>query len=329
MRYFQLATCLILLSTCRGEPRTPEHPPAVLSFGAYSTAREVYHNEILPAFARHLRETQHKEVTFEESYQASGALTRAIASGFEADIAALSLAPDVERLIRAGVADPDWQQRLHNGIVTRTLVVFAVRPGNPNSIHRWDDLLQPGLKILMPNIKTSGGAMWNVAAIWGSAILTGHGDPQGFLSRVLQHVIIMDKGARESLVNFEGGVGDVAITYESEAIIAKKNGRLLDYVIPSPTLLIENPVAIMTTNTARHHNQALASAFIDFLGTPFVQQAFERYGFRLATPAPDVPIFSIDDLGGWQHLMQTLFAADGIYDRAQERGRQSQQDTAP
>jgi sulfate/thiosulfate-binding protein len=305
--------------------------PVELTLGAYTTPREAYGKAILPAFTASWKASHDQDVTFQESYQGSGAQARAIKEGFEADVAALSLEPDIQALEDAHLITHDWRTGPSGGVVSRSVVVLAVRPGNPKHIDDWDDLAQPGVDVLTPNVRTSGGAMWNVMAIYGAAV-RGHvtgvaaNDPaaaEAFLGRVLGNVKVMDKGARESMTTFDSGVGDVAITYENEVIAAKQAGKLIEYVVPPSTILIENPVAVVDEYAKKHHTEAIAQAFVDYLQTPDAQQAFGKYGFRTVDPTaqdPDLPavtdLFTVRDLGGWSGVDTSLFAKAAGYDRA-------------
>src|SRR6266542_861843 len=209
-----------LLAACGG-PATATSPdgkdPVKLILGAYTTPREAY-GELIPLFAAQWKEKNGQEVTFEESYLGSGAQARAINEGFEADVAALSLDGDIKKIADAGLITHDWHIPPYKGMVTTSVVAFAVRKGNPRNIHDWADLAQPGLEILTPDPKTSGGAQWNILALFGAAM---RGKVEGvpandekaaidFLKSVLKNVTAFDKGARESITNFETGVGDVA-----------------------------------------------------------------------------------------------------------------------
>lgn len=319
---------------CGGRPvEGPEK--ARLTLGAYTTPREAYSRAILPAFARHWHRRTGQEVEFHESYQGSGAQARAILSGFEADIAALSLEGDIERLVRGGLITHDWRRNRHRGMVSTSLVVFAVRPGNPLGIRDWEDLARPGIRVVIPDPKTSGGAQWNFAALYGAALRgragVGGGDAaaaRDLLRRVLSNVVMMDKGARESITNFERGVGDVAVTYENEVLVARQAGRIYDYVVPPSTILIENPVALVDRHVDRHGVREVAEAFMDFLWTLEAQRAFAGYGLRpveeqarSASPTayPQVAdLWRIDALGGWLRVSLEMFGPGGAYAKAFE-----------
>lgn len=331
---FAIAAAALLAAACGPADAADEaaaKAPRVrtLTLGAYTTPREVYGREIIPAFQKFWKEKTGEDVRFQESYLGSGAQARAIVGGFEADIAALSLEPDLQKLVDAGLVGADWKSGQYGGMVSRSIVVLGVRPGNPKAIRDWDDLRKPGINVLTPSPKTSGGAMWNVAALHG-AVLRGHAGggaaPEAVLGEVLRNVSIMDKGARESMLTFESGVGDVAITYENEALVARQSGKAMDYVIPRSTILIENPVAVVDTYADKHGNRDVAEAFVAFLTTPEVQRMYARYGLRAvdeavaAETAAQYPrvtdLFTIRDLGGWPRLTAALFDPGASFDRA-------------
>lgn len=312
-----------------GDART-----ATLTLAAYTTPREAY-AEIIREFRRDYRARTGVEVTFRESYQASGAQARAVIGGFDADVVALSLEQDVEKVREAGLITHDYRTvGQYGGMVTESLVVLAVRPGNPKGIRDWADLTRDGVEVLTPNVRTSGGAMWNVAAIWG-AVKRGHTPvasddtaATGFLRDVLRHVRIMDRSGRDSMITFERGVGDVAITYENEVLLGRTKGQRYEYVIPSSTIRIENPVALVDRNVQRHGNRAIAEAFITFLTSETAQRIFARNGYRpvnqaVATAtASQFPrgqdTFTVRDVGNWSGLDTVLFREGAAYDRASE-----------
>ncbi len=330
--------CLLALLGSASIDAASEGMHRTLTLGAYTTPREVYSKAIIPAFQQYWKRKTGEDVRFQESYLGSGAQARAIVGGFEADVAALSLEADIDSIVRAGLIQRDWRQGDTQGMVTRSIVVIAVRAGNPKKVRDWDDLRQPGLDILTPNVRTSGGAKWNVCALYGAALRGGASAPkldataaETLLSDVLRRVTVMDKGARESMINFEKGVGDVAITYENEVLVGRQSGQDYDYVVPHSTILIENPAAVVETYADKHGNRDLAEAFVAFLTSPEAQRAFADYGLRpvdagvaeeVASRFPDVPdLFSIRDLGGWQQMEKTLFSPSGVYERAMAGAR--------
>lgn len=304
-----------------------------LTVGAYTTPREPYGKAILPAFQRKWQAEKGETLKFEESYLGSGAQARAIVGGFEADVAALSLEADIRKIVNAGLITGDWKATPTKGMVTRSVVVIGVRPGNPKRIKDWPDLAGPGVKVLTPNVRTSGGAMWNILAIWGAAVRGKAGVKAGdtaaaidLLGKILGNVPIMDKGARESMLTFENGIGDAIITYENEVLVAKKSGKSYDYVVPTSTILIENPVAIVDKYATLHHNTDVAQAFVDYLVSKPAQEAFASFGYRPVDaevekavagqfPAVDT-LFTIDDLGGWTEVGKAIFGPEGIYEKA-------------
>jgi sulfate/thiosulfate transport system substrate-binding protein len=228
-----------------------------------------------------------------------------------------------------GLVKHEWKSTSSHGIVTTSLVVIGVRPGNPRGIRDWADLARPGLKVLTPSPKTSGGAMWNIAAMYGAA-MRAHADSaaaEALLSKVLANVAIMDKGARESMLTFEQGIGDAIITYENEVLTARQAGEQMDYVIPSSTILIENPVAIVDAYAERRGTSEVAEEFVRFLVAPEAQRMFAGYGYRPVNadvaketasrfPATGT-VFTIADLGGWPDVVANLFAPGAAFDRAQ------------
>ena len=300
-----------------------------LTLAAYTTPREAY-AEIIPVFQKYWKDKTGQTVTFEESYQGSGAQSRAVAEGFEADVVALSLEADISRLEKAGLITHDWRSKPFGGMVSTSAVAFAVREGNPKDIHDWADLLQPDLEVLTPNPKTSGGAMWNVLALYGAAkrghvegVTADDAGAQDFLLSVLKNVTVMDKGARESITNFEKGVGDVAITYENEVMVGQQAGQNYQLILPSSTIRIDNPVAVVDTYVDKHGNREVAEAFVDFLFTRQAQEIFAKHGLR--SPDPDVAkateatyppiedIFTIDEFGGWSEATPKFFGDEGIF----------------
>src|SRR5215216_2498325 len=300
-----------------------------LTLAAYSTPREAY-AEIIPLFQAYWKDKTGQTVTVEESYQGSGAQSRAVVEGFEADIVALSLEADITRIEKAGLITHDWRSEPFGGMVSTSVVGFAVREGNPKNIKDWADLTQPYLEIRTPNPKTSGGAMWNILGLYGAA-KRGHVDgyaaddagAQKFLLDVLNNVTVMDKGARESITNFEKGIGDVAITYENEVFVGKQTGQNYELVLPSSTIRIDNPVAVVDTYVDKHGTREVAQAFVDFLFTKQAQEIFAKYGLRSqdeevakATAASYPPIqdlFTIDEFGGWDQATPGFFGDDGIF----------------
>jgi len=313
-----------------GEGSQSSSETVKLTLGAYTTPREAY-QELIPIFQKQWKAKTGQDVVFEESYLGSGAQSRAIVEGFEADIAALSLEADIMRIQNAGLITHDWKSTPYKGMVSTSIVSFAVREGNPKGIRDWSDLAKPGLEILTPNPKTSGGAMWNILALYGAA---RRGFVEGvpkdadaaasdFLLAVLNNVTVMDKGARESITNFEKGIGDVAITYENEVLVGQLSGEAYELVIPRSTILIENPVAVVDAYVDKHGTRQVAEAFVDFLLTREAQEVFARYGLRSVDPEvaqatqdrypPVEDLFTVEYFGGWDAIIPAFFGDQGIY----------------
>jgi sulfate transport system substrate-binding protein len=253
-------------------------------------------------------------VTFNQSFGASGEQSRAVLNGLSADVVAFSLSPDINRLSKAGLVDANWKTAApHGANVSNSVVVLAVRKGNPKHIKTWDDVVKPGVQVITPNPFTSGGARWNIMAAYGAQIKAGKSPKQAedFLRQLFKRVAVQDKSARESLQTFTGGKGDVLIAYENEAIGAQQKGQSLDFVIPDSTLLIETPAAVL--KNSKHPKQA--KAFLDYLFTPASQKAFAAKGYRPVDPAlldakqfPSPPgLFKIADLGGWTDVTTKFF----------------------
>jgi sulfate/thiosulfate transport system substrate-binding protein len=280
-----------------------------LSLIAYTTPQEAY-EEIIPAFRN---SSAGEGVGFKQSYGASGDQARAVEAGLKADVVALSLAPDVDKLVEAGKVAEDWNKDEFDGFVTNSVVTLAVRKGNPKNIRTWDDLLQDGIEVITPNPFTSGGARWNVMAAYGTQLELGKSEQEAkdYLRQLFDKVPVQDKSAREALQTFIGGKGDVLISYENEAITAQQKGEEVDYVNPDQTILIQNPIAV----TSDSKNPAAARAFVVFARGEEGQKIFAEKGYRSVRedlvdettyPAPK-NLFTIDDLGGWSTVNDEFF----------------------
>ena len=341
-----IALVLLLLVACSSAsvpPTSPAQSPTgsaqsaasgkvTLILGAYTTPREAYGN-LIPIFKKLWKDKTGQDVEFQESYLGSGAQSRAIVGGFEADIAALSLEEDIKRIADAGLITHDWKAKGPGGMVSDSIVVLAVRKGNPKGIKDWNDLAAKGLNILTPDPNTSGGAQWNVMAMYGAA---KRGFVQGvakdddqaaynFVKAVFKNVSVLDKGARESITNYEKGVGDVAITYENEVLVGKQSGQDYEYVLPRSTILIENPIAVVDKYVDKHGTRAAAEAFRDFLWTKEAQRVFAQFGLRSVDAEvaaetkgqfPDVQdLFQITYFGGWSTVTTQFFGQTGVYSK--------------
>ena len=310
------ATVLLaaLASGCGGESADAQAGgETTLALVAYSTPREVY-AQLTKDFAA---TGAGAGVSFQESYAASGEQSRAVAAGLPADVVAFSLEPDVTRLVDEGLVDASWSDDEHGGMVSDSVVVFAVRKGNPENVRTWDDLTREGVEVITPNPFTSGGAQWNVMAAYGAQLELGRSEKEAveYLRRLFRNVSVQDKSAREALQTFVGGKGDVLIAYENEAILAQDKGEELDYVVPDETILIENPIAVVGEGGKAEQ----AQAFVDFARSPAAQRVFGEAGYRpiledvLAEfdyPTPP-QLFTIADLGGWGPVREGFFDVEG------------------
>jgi sulfate transport system substrate-binding protein len=280
-----------------------------LTLVAYSTPKEAY-GQLIPAFQKTVAG---KGVSFSQSYGASGEQSRAVAAGLPADIVAFSLAPDISALAQKHLVAQSWNKDKYHGMVTRSVVVFVVRDGNPKKIKTWTDLVKPGVQIVTPNPFTSGGARWNVMAAYGGALRAGKTPKQAlsFLAQMWKHVVAQPASAREGLQTFLAGRGDVFLAYENEAIFAQKHGQPVQFVIPKATILIENPIAI--TSSSQHRQQA--QAFINYLRTKPAQRIFAENGYRPMVKGvmqglnfPVRPqLFTIKYVGGWASVEKKFF----------------------
>lgn len=301
-----------------------------LVIGAYSVAKDAL-QEILPAFREEWKAKTGQDVKFQESYEASGTQARAIAGGFEADVAVLSMEGDIDKVKKAGLIKEDWKAGADGGMVTRSIVVMGTREGNPLRIRDFEDLAKPGVKVLYPNPQTSGGAQWDINAIYGAGLKmseerTGTKDPaaaKAFLASVHDNIESMDKSGRASMAAFEYGVGDVIVTYENELLARIAQGVHYEIVTPSRTIRIENPAAVVDVNADKHGVRKAAEAFVAYLHGQKAQEIFAKHGFRPVLPeveerfAGKFPqpkgLFDIEYLGGWNEVRDKLYSERGIW----------------
>src|SRR5436189_2652420 len=280
-----------------------------LTLVAYSTPKEAY-GQLISAFQK---TPAGQGVSFSQSYGASGEQRRAVAAGLSADLVAFSLAPDITSPVQTHLVAQSWNKGSYHGMVTRSVVVFVVRDGNPKKIRTWTDLVKPGVQIVTPNPFTSGGARWNVMAAYGGALRSGKTPKQAqtYLAQMWKHVVAAPSSAREGLQTFLAGRGDVFLAYENEAVFAQKHGQPVQFVIPKATILIENPIAV--TSTSQHKQQA--RAFVDFLRTKPAQRIFAENGYRPVVKGvaqglsfPVRPqLFTIKYVGGWPKVEEEFF----------------------
>jgi sulfate transport system substrate-binding protein len=284
-----------------------------LSLVAYSTPQTVL-AKIIQAWQQ---TPDGNDVTFSQSYGASTDQARAVGQGLKADVVFLSTGDDVNLLVDDGLVDSKWNRQSYRGIAADTLVVFAVRNGNPKHIKGWADLVKPGVQVVTPNPFSSGSAKWNVLAAYGAQRRLGKTDKQAtaYVQNLFKHVVSQDTSGRNATNTFLAGKGDVLITYESEAFAARQNGQDLQYVIPRQSMLIELPIAVLKNSS----NKDAANEFVRFVKSDTAQNLFGQYGFRpvnkkilagLAEKFPSRPaIFKIDDryIGGWRNADKIWF----------------------
>jgi sulfate transport system substrate-binding protein len=304
---------------------------------SYDPTRELY-SAINPAFAEAWKKKTGQVVTIDQSHGGSGAQARSVADGLEADVVTLALAWDIDALAGKGLVDPGWQKRLPDNAAPYTsTIVFLVRKGNPKGIHDWDDLVKPGVEVITPNPKTSGGARWNYLAAWAHAL----GKPGGteatareFVRQVYLHVPVLDSGARGATTTFvERGIGDVLIGWENEAILAvnKLARGELEIVTPRRSILAEPPVSIVDKVADKHGTRAVAQAYLEFLYTPEGQDIAARNYYRprdakvaarYAAQFPRLELVTVDQVfGGWKKAQATHFADGGVFDQIYAPGK--------
>ena len=277
-----------------------------LAIVAYSTPKTVM-GKIIQAWQQ---TPDGKDASFSQSYGASTDQARAVANGLKADLVFLSTGDDVNLLVDAGLVDQNWNHQSYKGIAADTVVVFAVRNGNPKHIKGWNDLTRPGVQVVTPNPFSSGSAKWNVMAAYDAQRHLGKSDKQAvaYVQQLFTHVVSQDTSGRNATNTFLSGKGDVLLTYESEALASRAAGQDIQYVIPRQTMLIELPVAVLKGSS----NKDSAQKFIRFTKSDTAQELFAQNGFRPVNPAilkkyaskyPTRPgIFTIDDktIGGWR-----------------------------
>jgi sulfate transport system substrate-binding protein len=298
---------------------------------SYDPTRELY-QEINEAFAKQWKEKTGEDITIQQSHAGSGKQARSVIDGLEADVVTLALAYDIQVIADKGLIAKDWQARLDNNSSPYTsTIVFLVRKGNPKAIKDWNDLAKPGVQVITPNPKTSGGARWNYLAAWGFALHHNNGDEsvaQNFVADLYRNVPVLDTGARGSTVTFvERGIGDVLLAWENEAFLALKQfgADKFDIVVPSESILAEPPVAVVDSVVDKKGTRKAAEAYLQFLYSPEGQEIAARnfYRPRLADVQarhagqfPNISLFTVDDIaGGWTKAQATHFAEGGIFDQ--------------
>jgi sulfate transport system substrate-binding protein len=299
---------------------------------SYDPTRELY-QDVNAAFARYWQAKTGQAVSIKQSHGGSGKQARSIVDGLEADVATLALAYDVDALAQKGKLVPeDWQKRLpYNSSPYTSTIVFLVRKGNPKGIREWEDLVKPGVSIIAPNPKTSGGGRWNYLAAWGVALKRSGGNEdkaKEFVSKLYKAVPVLDTGARGSTTTFvQRGIGDVLLGWENEAIMAVNEiGKgQVELVVPSLSILAEPPVTLVDKFASKHGTKAVAEAYLQFLYSPegqgiaarhYYRPRLEEVAKRHQASFPKLDLFTIDDVfGGWQKAHAKHFADGAIFDQ--------------
>ena len=321
-----------MVAGCRsggGAPPGPGGEVKLLNV-SYDPTRELY-QDVNEAFGRQWTARTGQKVSISASHGGSGKQARAIIDGLQADVATLALAYDVDALAdKAGLLPADWQKRLpHNSAPYTSTIVFVVRAGNPKGIRDWDDLVKPGVSVITPNPKTSGGARWNYLAAWGQALKKPGGSPEtarAFVAELFKHVPVLDSGARGATTTFaQRAMGDVLISWENEAyLLAAELGKdKFEIVTPKVSVLAEPVVAVVDKYVDGHGTRAAATAYLEFLYTPEGQEIIARHHYRPRDPKvaarhpelPQLTLLTVDDsFGGWRAAQKTHFDEGGTFD---------------
>ena len=298
---------------------------------SYDPTRELY-QDFNKAFAAHWKAKSGDDLKNKQSHGGSGKQARAVIDGLAADVVTLALAYDIDEIANRGLIAKDWQKRLpHNSAPYTSTIVFLVRKGNPKGIKDWNDLARPGIAVITPNPKTSGGARWNHIAAWGYALKQPGGNEktaQEFLTKIYKNVPVLDSGARGSTTTFiERGIGDVLVTWENEALLAIKElgPEKVEIVSPSISILAEPPVAVVDKVVDRRGTRKVAEAYLQFLYTDEGQEIAaqnyyrpidEKIAKKYASQYPKLKLFTIEEVaGGWNKAQKTHFADGGVFDQ--------------
>jgi sulfate transport system substrate-binding protein len=319
---------------------------ATLSFAAtvrllnvsYDPTRELYQN-VNAAFAKQWKAKTGADIVINQSHGGSGSQARAVIDGLQADVVTLALSYDIDAIAeKTGLLPKNWQSRLPNNSAPYTsTIVFLVRKGNPKHIKDWNDLVRPGISVIAPNPKTSGGARWNYLAAWGYALRQNNNDQskaKDFVARVYKNVPVLDSGARGATTTFvQRGIGDVLLGWENEAYLALNElGKdKVEIVTPSVSILAEPPVAVVDKTAARHGTATVAKAYLDFLYSPEGQEIEAQNYYRPRSKEvaakydkqfPHLTLFTVDEVfGGWQNAQKTHFAEGGTFDQIYRPGK--------
>jgi sulfate transport system substrate-binding protein len=322
----------LLVALAASEPARAQGARVTLLNVSYDPTRELY-KDINAAFGREWKRRTGQEVAIRQSHGGSGSQARAVIDGLEADVVTLALAYDIDEIAARGRSLPaDWQSKLpHNSTPFASTIVFLVRKGNPKQIRDWPDLVRPGVQVITPNPKTSGGARWNYLAAWGWALQKNNGSEaaaRDFIGRLYRNVPVLDAGARASTTTFvERGIGDVLIAWENEALLASRQlgPDKFDVVLPSVSILAEPPVAIVESVARKHGTEAVAKAYLQYLYTDSAQAIAAKHYYRPTGPRSVARFggtfaklnqFTIDEVaGGWAKAQPKHFVDGGVFDQ--------------
>jgi sulfate transport system substrate-binding protein len=326
IRFVALTLCVMAMLA-----GAPAQQRVTLMNVSYDPTRELY-QDYNAAFARYWKTKTGQDVVVKQSHGGSGKQARAVIDGLPADVVTLGLAYDIDAISAGGLIPGNWQSRLPNNSTPFTsTIIFLVRKGNPKHIKDWNDLVRPGLAVITPNPKTSGGARWNYLAAWGYALRQNKNDQakaRQFVTQLYKNVPVLDSGARGSTTTFvQRGIGDVLIAWENEAFLAVKElGKdKLEVVVPSSSILAEPPVSIVDKVANKHGTTEVAKAYLEYLYSDTAQEIAARNFYRPSSKAiadkyaaqfPKLTLFTIKDVfGGWQNAQKTHFADGGMFDQ--------------
>jgi sulfate transport system substrate-binding protein len=321
----------LLLTAVSVMPAAELHAQKTLLNVSYDATRELY-KEFNPVFIKHWKSKSGESLSFKQAHGGSGSQARAVIDGLEADVVTLALAGDIDAIASKGLIAGDWQKRLpQNSAPYTSTIVFLVRKGNPKGIRDWSDLVKPGVSVITPNPKTSGGARWNYLAAWGYELARtnkSEAKAKQFVTALYKNVPVLDSGARGSTTTFvERGIGDAFVSWENEAFLAVNElGKdKFEIVVPSVSILAEPPVSVVDKVVDRRGTRAIAQAYLEHLYTAPGQEIAARHYYRprlaavakkFAANFPQIKLFTIDEVfGGWSKTQKAHFDDRGVFDQ--------------
>lgn len=326
-KWFTL-TAVLALTVTAALPALPAHAGDVTLLNvSYDPTRELY-QDLNAAFAKYWKKKSGDDITVKQSHGGSSKQARAVIDGLEADVVTLALAYDIDAIAEKGLIKPGWQKELpHNSSPYTSTIVFLVRKGNPKGIRNWDDLVKPGVSVITPNPKTSGGARWNYLAAWAFALHQPGGNEtkaREFVARLFRNVPVLDSGARGSTTTFvQRGIGDVLLAWENEAFLAinELGPDKFEVVTPSESILAEPPVTVIDKVVDKRGTRKVAEEYLKYLYTDEGQRIAAKHYYRPVNPKipsklTKVKLYTIDKVfGGWQKAQKTHFADGGVFDQ--------------